>query len=952
MPEVKLSVTADTSGVSQAVNKVTQDTGNASKVINRAPKWNPVDLKAQEEAYRKSQQLFADHLKKMDALAKRYNMQPGGGAGAGGAGGGGNSNLPPTPPPPTPPNPVPPPPKPTPQSRRGRHAYTYSPDVSDIARNFSSGFGGGASMVGSYAARGAIAGANAGEGGGGLLGGGLGLLKGFGIGSLAFGALKLGQMGSEGMDMAKDRNGSLDTLKRQMGDLGVSFVTLKGLSEAAAEGMGINSKEAAELAQQFNHLSRGAEYSPEGLADAVRTGTGLGKAYGLDPSAGVGYLAGMRNIDPRQNNRDLAIMLADTIARSGMNAKADEVMRSMTAYAQAVTRMSLSDPNMGAYSSAYSSLMGAGYRGMTGDVASNVLMQANGAMTHMGAMGEASQNFTYTALRNAGGTGLNPFTARTQAEGGLFGTRASVFAGDTPLARLYSRMGENVSGLASGRGANTTNLEAIVNQIERSGMKAGVKNDMLRNYFGLGSDQQSAALYNMALDSKGQKGGGLLGQIQRAGIDPKNINAGGLQTMAQIGKAGSMADLQSIYGDMAKRTGKAQLTDGDKAMWQGAQGDFTKMQDALLKISASKDKEETDASRMNDSMKAIETAQITVGDKLLVPLNAIREGMLAMTGSGSDEGLHAKVLKIRRSEINERYDQQAHDALRVGQMASLDARTPGYKMDAKTAKILNDSRDIEKKRKAELDALDAEEAARVAAERKPDPIASGVGPTAPATAPAGDGDKRARIAAMEKAHHQPAGMLLGLWGTESGFGKKRGKGPDIKLKDGSVVNAVGDFQFLPSTAKGLHFEPGKDFDTDLDGAARLMDKLYKQKGNWPDALLAYGGVKDRKDVGEDYLRKIQKNGGFHLGDGPVLAYRAAGKAQKFGGSNLDDVTPMDVRSAGGLANAGGAPANVNMVITLKQQSTDARGAVQERQLGTTKVSAPRGAGAVNVEAAL
>ncbi|HEX8886142.1 MAG TPA: hypothetical protein VF797_16775, partial [Noviherbaspirillum sp.] len=682
--------------------------------------------------------------------------------------------------------------------------YTHAPDLSDIGRNLISGFGGGFGMVSQYATRGAIAGANA-PSGGGLLGGGMGLLKGFGIGSLALGALKLGQMGSEGMDLAKERNATLDTLKRQMGDLGVSFSTLKAVSDMAAEGMGINSKEAAQLAQEFNRLSRGAETSAEGLTDAVRTGAGLGKAYGLDPSAGVGYLAGMRNIDPRQNNRELAIMLADTIARSGMNAKADEVMHAMTGFAAVTTRMSLSAPNMGAYSGAYSSLMGAGYTGMTGDVAASILSQANGAMTRMGAMGEASQNFTYAAMRNAGGTSLNPFTARTLAEGGLFGSRSSVFADGTPLARLYGRMGTDVGQLAGGRGASTTNLEAIVDQMERSGASAGVKNASLRNYFGLGSDQQSAALYNMALDSKGKADGGLLGMMQRAGIDAKSINAGGLQTMAQVGKAGSMEDLQAIYGAMVKRGGKVALTDADKAMWQGAQGDFGKMQEALLKISSSKDREETDSSKMIEGIKAIETMQTTVGDKLLVPLNAMRDALLLQSGAGTVKTLHEKVMQAGRDEINGRYGKQIGDinadVIKVTNSAMVDHIKPEtvakrQRDGAARIKELTAARD---KELAELMAGDNVQLG-VPAGTSADtglPAASSGGPT---------GDRRARIAATEKKYGLPAGMLLGMWGTESSFGKNIGR---------NSAGAAGHFQFKQATADQYGVKIG-DLDSESD----------------------------------------------------------------------------------------------------------------------------------------
>jgi hypothetical protein len=903
MPDVKLKVSADTTGVGAAVDSVTQKAEAAGKKLGRGPKLNPIDLKSFEDGLRKQEELFSKHLKKLQDLAKRNPVAMPGAGGAPAPAAGGAGGLPPLPPPPAPLAPR------GPSRPRGRHAYTHSPDISDVGRNLISGFGGGAGMISQYATRGAVAGAN---GGGGFLGGGLGLLKGLGIGALAFGALKAGQMGSEGMDLAKERLGALDRLKRQLGDLGVSFNALKVVSEAAAEGMGINSKEAAELAVNFNRLSRGSERTAEGLSDAVRTGVGLSKAYGLDPSAGVGFLGNMRNIDPRQNNRELALVLADTIARSGMNAKADEVMQAITSFASTTARMSLSTPNVGAFGSAYGSLMSAGYAGMTGDVAASILGTANSSMMRMGAMGEAGQNFTYAAFKNAGGAGLNPFTAQALASGGIFGTRASVFGDNTPMARLFGRKGVDIGQLAGGAGANTTNLEAVVAQLERSGASIGIKNDSLKNYFGLSSPQQAAALYNMVLDSQGKAGGGTIGLLQRAGVDPSKVNERGIAALGRIGAAGSVADLEGIYATMAKRTGKGALTDEDKKLHDAAGTDFNKLQDALLKIASGKDMEETDFSKMTDAIKTVESAQIKVGDLLLKPLNAIRDGMLAMAGASSPAALREKVLEIGRSEIRAAHEKDYEKAAADIHYGAWQ----GKHGDLKGLRKATDDKIAADIAKYEGEYAAGDVGLGVAPAQADTGGAAGVAPgSGGSSAPAGD--RRARIAAIEKKYGLPAGLLLGQWGTESSFGKNIGM---------SSAGAMGHFQFMPGTASQYGVRIG-DFDSELDGAARYMSDLHRQKGSWKGAAFAYNGVVHNFAAGEDYWRKVQANGGFHLDDG---------------------VTPMPGGAARG--GAGGSHGKLDVSVTVKQQTPDGRGGMQERVVGTTKVAMPRGAGAVAVEA--
>src|SRR5438477_6080798 len=73
----------------------------------------------------------------------------------------------------------------------------------------------------------------------------------------------------------------------------------------------------------------------------------------------------------------------------------------------------------------------------------------------------------------------------------------------------------------------------------------------------------------------------------------------------------------------------------------------------------------------------------------------------------------------------------------------------------------------------------------------------------------------------EAAHHYGIDpkILWGLYGTETSFGKNVSR---------SSAGAVGPFQFLPSTARGMGVNPN-DFRSAAFGAARYLSQ-YKGRG--------------------------------------------------------------------------------------------------------------------------
>ena len=65
-------------------------------------------------------------------------------------------------------------------------------------------------------------------------------------------------------------------------------------------------------------------------------GVGMSRAYGLDPSQGVGFMGQMRGLGvtkDTQDSRRLALLIGETIAKSDAFSKADEVMEAIAGFA-------------------------------------------------------------------------------------------------------------------------------------------------------------------------------------------------------------------------------------------------------------------------------------------------------------------------------------------------------------------------------------------------------------------------------------------------------------------------------------------------------------------------------------------------------------------------------------------------------------------------------------------
>lgn len=93
------------------------------------------------------------------------------------------------------------------------------------------------------------------------------------------------------------------------------------------------------------------------------------------------------------------------------------------------------------------------------------------------------------------------------------------------------------------------------------------------------------------------------------------------------------------------------------------------------------------------------------------------------------------------------------------------------------------------------------------------------------------------IISTAQAEGIPPWILAGVWGLETDFGR------DVHT---SSAGAVGDFQFLPSTAKAYGYpltnNPSlEQWDQQLTAAAKYLAALKKRYGTWNAALEHYSG---------------------------------------------------------------------------------------------------------------
>jgi flagellum-specific peptidoglycan hydrolase FlgJ len=422
-------------------------------------------------------------------------------------------------------------------------------------------------------------------------------LMGLAGGLVALGVGKLMSSVVQKVGSAEQENVGYDSLKRQIGDVNVSFEVLKGSLRAASDGLAITYEEGQKLGAEFVKLSGATADNYKQLAEEVKTAGGFGRSFGLDPAQSTAFFAQMRNAQVTNNHTEtqqLALVVGEAIAKSGAFAKADEMLQAISSYTTQQTRLGLATANVGDYAGMLTGLVASKTPGLDPEGASSLLSRVNSSIAHGGSAGEAGKNFLYSTVGKP--LDLNPIQTSILLEQGAFGTGAGTFGPGTLGSKWMSEHNVGLSGAA--RNDNTTTLEKVLANIRRQYSGSPEKYQLGLNAGGNLLGINTSAM--MALDSIAPKDlHGLVNRFQKIGVDNSQLNPTNISAMAQIEADGSLSDAEK---------------------------------DKRIKEIAPQSQEKTLGSDVRDSKALLSNLLTQIADRAVPLLTDMRAGILYMAG--------------------------------------------------------------------------------------------------------------------------------------------------------------------------------------------------------------------------------------------------------------------------------------------------------------------------------
>lgn len=456
---------------------------------------------------------------------------------------------------------------------------------------------------------------------------GTGMASGFGagIGALVGGlaALAVGKVVgavSDKIDQANQNNIAYDRLKRTLGDVNVSFEALKTVVTGSGDVLKITYAEAGQLATQFARLGNVSSDQYKTLADELKVGVGISRAYGLDPSQGVGVMAHMRGVGmtrDTQESKKFALLIGETIAKSGAFANADHVMESIAQFATSQTRANMGRANVAGYAGEFSALYGSGIPGLDAAGSASLLARINASLTAGGAAGEPSQFFTNMLGAELG---LDPFQMQLWREGGAHETLNNAFGEGSIGARI------GMSGPRSGVDGNKTLMQYQLERLRKSygnGPK-GMLEHAIGRHFGISMRQAGAINSIPANQMEELEKYADLTKLSESGI--------GNMTKALFGKP---EERKAIIDSLLARK---DVSEDDKTALRGLSGmDEETQKQTLAKITAQYEQERTTGADIRDSKNILDNILVTLADKIADPLAMIKAAIVSATGKSTGE---------------------------------------------------------------------------------------------------------------------------------------------------------------------------------------------------------------------------------------------------------------------------------------------------------------------------
>jgi hypothetical protein len=204
-----------------------------------------------------------------------------------------------------------------------------------------------------------------------------------------------------------------------------------------------------------------------------------------------------------------------------------------------------------------------------------------------------------------------------------------------------------MGGLAGGPGANQSTFDVIRRQIRGIGGNRWFQLEGAQRLFGVQSLAQAAALMNLP---EGQ-GNALMGLMQRNNLDINKFSGSGISRLGSIAAAGTnQGALSAIFQDMRK---SGVLNDDETSTLSKAErGSPSQFRDALIRIASMKDQAEDQGEQIRNQTASLENIKINTGDKLLNPIMAMSDAIVAASGRGPRSN-HEKVINMSFDEARQ-----------------------------------------------------------------------------------------------------------------------------------------------------------------------------------------------------------------------------------------------------------------------------------------------------------
>lgn len=478
---------------------------------------------------------------------------------------------------------------------------------------------------------GAIAGHAAAEAaaspGGIMSGGGMGrLLAGGAIGALAYGATKaIGSVYGK-MRSTEDQNIGYSDLSRQMGDSAASFEELRGAVRDAARNLDMSFGDGSKMAQMYVKTAGIDGLSGDKLRTEMMGAGGFSRSLGLDPQAGGSMFATLRHNGVSSgdaDNKRFALMIGEAIARAGVFSKADDVLAAVAGFTQQATRASFTPANVEGYMGGMSNIMSMKMAGLDPNASASLLAKAD--MSIRGGGSEASRNFALGVLQKQI-PGMTAVDAGFVADGGAFGTVASAFGENSPAMMMAKANGDKALiekyRRFAAQGGNKTTLDRHMDQM--SGMNT---DDWRQNLMGeMGYSSSEAAAMITAYRRNGSITDAV-SNLSKYGIDTKTLNSGSIRNMIDVeygdGKLGDKAAWlrkQGLSGDEEKSLSTAEANPGV---------DNSNLKETLIKLLASRGMEMSEGDISRKNMASLENLSGDMATKLIPIMNSVREAVVA-----------------------------------------------------------------------------------------------------------------------------------------------------------------------------------------------------------------------------------------------------------------------------------------------------------------------------------